>query len=126
MDSTWCLCVDVRRETTGEGEGLDEALETLSGHGVLGVEAGDASLHVESGKEGRRSVTRTCDEQNERSSRLVLFVVLDQVVCVGVCKVESGAGSPVAEETLLDVILGELASEESVGAKKDLDGQSGR
>jgi hypothetical protein len=47
-------------------------------------------------------------------------VVLDQVVGVGISKVKTGAGTPVTEETLLDVILGELASKKSVGAQEDL------
>ena len=47
----------MRREATGRRESLDKGLNTVRGHGVLGVELGDSTFHEQRGEERRGSVT---------------------------------------------------------------------
>lgn len=63
-------------------------------------------------------------EEDELWAVLLGLVGADQVVGVGVGKVEPGASSPMAEQPSLDVISLELSSEESVAAEEDLRGGS--
>lgn len=86
-------------------------------HRVLAIKGSETEPSREESE-----MTYTGDEEEQRRSRRVLLVLLDQIVGVRVRKVETGAGTPVTEQTLLDVIFRELASQERVRPEEDLQG----
>lgn len=119
VDSTGGLGVDVRGEASRERERLDELLETASGRRVVGVEVLPSALEEEGGEDGRRTVAWTSDEEPLRLLAITLKLG-EEGGRMGVDKVETGAGSPVSEETTLDVVLRQVTLKEGVGAEEDL------
>jgi len=51
------LGIDVRGESSWHTEGVDKGLDTFLGHGVLGVESCNTTLHKEGSKESGGTMT---------------------------------------------------------------------
>jgi len=51
------LSVDVRGESSWHTEGVNKGLDTFLGHGVLGVESCDTTLHKEGSEESGGTMT---------------------------------------------------------------------
>ena len=80
---------------------------------VLGVEIAEGVLEPEGREDGRSAVAGTHDVESVDAG------LGDEAVEVGVDKGEAGAGTPVAEETGLDIVRGDISLDEGVVLQED-------
>ena len=88
-------------------------METLTVAGVLGPEGRKRVLEPEAREDGGSTVAGADDVEH------LLLGLADQPVEVRVDERESGAGTPVTEETVLDVVGGDVALDEGVVLEED-------
>src|ERR1051326_5037266 len=114
MDRAGCLRGNVTRDAAREGELLEETLQSRFVLADVWVQLAVRAFEIGVGNQRRPTVPRSRDVDH------VEVVLLDEAIEMDVHEVLAGCGSPMAQESRLDVLGFQRLAQKGVLVKIDL------